>query len=52
LGASPGALQNNSSMVVITFVLVPLSWHFIESPLNNLKRFFPYIRRVATAPII
>ena len=27
-----------------TLVLASLSWHFLEAPLNDLKRFFPYRR--------
>lgn len=27
---------------VITFGLAILSWHFLENPINRLKRFFPY----------
>jgi len=29
----------------ITFIVAIASWHLMESPINNLKRFFPYIRR-------
>lgn len=31
-----------AAMALITFTLAPLSWHLYESPLNNLKRYFPY----------
>jgi peptidoglycan/LPS O-acetylase OafA/YrhL len=31
----------------LTVALAALSWHLYESPINNLKRFFPY-RRAAT----
>ncbi|HTL47615.1 MAG TPA: acyltransferase [Verrucomicrobiae bacterium] len=29
----------------LTVILASLSWHLFESPLNNLKRFFPYRER-------
>lgn len=35
-----------AAMAVITFVLAPLSWHCFEKPLNDLKRHFPYAKRV------
>ena len=27
-----------------TFVLAHMSWRFIESPINNLKKYFPYLK--------
>jgi peptidoglycan/LPS O-acetylase OafA/YrhL len=32
-----------------TLPLAMLSWHFLEKPLNDLKRHFPYVRRTAPA---
>ena len=29
--------------MTLTAVVVPLSWHFFESPINELKRLFPYV---------
>lgn len=29
---------------ILTIVLASLSWHFFEKPLNDLKRYFPYIK--------
>jgi peptidoglycan/LPS O-acetylase OafA/YrhL len=30
------------SYFAMTLILASLSWHFMEAPLNDLKRFFPY----------
>ena len=30
---------------LITFVMAHLSWKWIESPLNNLKKYFPYFKK-------
>ena len=32
------------SYAVTTLVLASLSWHFLEAPINRLKRYFPYRR--------
>lgn len=34
--------------ILLTLGVASASWHLLESPLNNLKRFFPYVR--STAP--
>jgi peptidoglycan/LPS O-acetylase OafA/YrhL len=34
-------------LVAVTVCLAALSWHFFEKPLNDLKRRFPYVPRVA-----
>ena len=31
---------------VATIVLATISWRFLESPINELKRFFPYTKEV------
>jgi peptidoglycan/LPS O-acetylase OafA/YrhL len=42
---------------VVTIVISMLSWHFIEHPINELKRYFPYPKRenplepTTTAPV-
>ena len=30
----------------VTIAAAAVSWHFLEAPLNSLKRFFPYVRPV------
>ena len=36
----------------VTIVLSALSWHLFESPLNDLKRYFPYRQVVAPTPAL
>ena len=31
-----------SLSIILTIIMASLSWHFLESPINNLKRFFIY----------
>jgi peptidoglycan/LPS O-acetylase OafA/YrhL len=38
------------SVFVITATVAAASWHFFEKPLNNLKRFFPYLPRKLAGP--
>jgi peptidoglycan/LPS O-acetylase OafA/YrhL len=35
---------------LLTVALAALSWHLYESPINYLKRFFPYRRRTIATP--
>jgi len=35
---------------LVTFGFASLSWHWIEKPINSLKRFVPYSRRSITSP--
>ncbi len=38
------------SVFVITAAVAAVSWHFFEKPLNNLKRFFPYLPSKLAGP--
>lgn len=31
----------------VTLILAMISWHFLEKPINNFKKFFPYKEKVA-----
>jgi peptidoglycan/LPS O-acetylase OafA/YrhL len=50
LGTSLGCPAERGSalflyVLAVTLVLASLSWSVFEGPLNDLKRFFPYVRR-------
>jgi peptidoglycan/LPS O-acetylase OafA/YrhL len=32
---------------VATIILATISWHFLERPINDFKRFFEYTHKVA-----
>ncbi|HLO49419.1 MAG TPA: acyltransferase [Kamptonema sp.] len=34
---------------IITIALATISWHFLEKPINDLKRFFPYTPKTSKA---
>jgi peptidoglycan/LPS O-acetylase OafA/YrhL len=48
-GWTPGA-KEFVMVLAATFAVAALSWHLFEKPLNNLKRFFPYVPRAPGAP--
>lgn len=48
MAADPGPIQFFGAGSV-TIVIAALSWHFLESPLNALKRHIPYRRRAVQA---
>jgi peptidoglycan/LPS O-acetylase OafA/YrhL len=33
----------------LTIVVASLSWHFLEKPLNDVKRYFPYVKKRSTS---
>jgi peptidoglycan/LPS O-acetylase OafA/YrhL len=42
LNGLPGFIPPSAVLLVATIALAALSWHFFESPINRLKRRFPY----------
>ena len=36
---------------VTTIVLAMISWHIFEKPINNIKKFFPYINKAPTSEV-
>ncbi len=45
LGQHPAAGWAHFGMIyAMTIVLASVSWYVFESPINGLKRYFPYVR--------
>jgi peptidoglycan/LPS O-acetylase OafA/YrhL len=53
IGVDVEALDRPTAVAIYFVVLLAVSsasWRFFEKPLNDLKRFFPYVPREASAP--
>jgi peptidoglycan/LPS O-acetylase OafA/YrhL len=47
----PSGFPKFLAVAGLSWIVAAVSWHFFEKPLNELKRFFPYVHRPSTVPM-